>query len=517
LTRDKERQKDTSARQKLESDLDGLRKVMAAKTSEDIKRQEVDKSREVEMTRLRSQVGQIQSELDAQRKKEQQLVSKVREEVEGLKQRHKTTDKELKAAMAELQDKEALLGQLQQTGLRAEERQREADAELASVKAKLSTTEDKLQTTTRSRDELETKLAKAQEDYNALEDDVLLIESEKTEWAGRMETISRQLTQESAKRQHFEQQLHDQQAELSQLRNLAVEVERELAKAEGDIKTRDSEIELLRSRENKTIVEHVYVLENAKKIAERETASQISENTRLNKILKGLEATKFRLQSELDDAKKQVTELKSHRSKQARAARASLSTEDKDMGHLLEDETRARQVAEARAAGLDRDLQELRRKMSTSHLSPSRPSAAEMKYAKMEDEINRFHQEHEALLVRNKQLEGEVLELRHRPAAPSTPNHHSNRADLLRGLQQSHDALGRDMSDQLRRLETPLTPSRKQSTLRDSDQNMDPALDLHASKTRILEREVENLKRQLELERGEKEHQRTRRLGERVV
>jgi len=342
-------------------------------------------------------------------------------------------------------------------------------------------------------------MAKKQEDYDALEDAVLDFESEKSEWAGRMDAVSHQLTQESAKRQHFERQLHDQQVELSQLRNLAGEVERELAKAEGDIKTRDAEIDLLRSRENKTIVEHVYVLENAKKIAERETASQISENTRLNKILKGLEATKFRLQSELDDAKKQVSELKSNRSKQARAARASLSTEEKDTAHLLEDETRARQVAEARAAGLDRDLQELRKKMSTTHLSPSRPSAAEMKYAKMEDEINRFHQEHEALLIRNKQLEGELAELRHRATSNGTPN----RADLLRGLQQSHDALGRDMSDQLRRLETPLTPSKKQSTLRNGDQNMDPTLDLHAAKTvRTLEREVEGLRRQLDMERG---------------
>jgi len=322
-------------------------------------------------------------------------------------------------------------------------------------------------------------MAKKQEDYDALEDAVLDFESEKAEWAGRMHTVSQQLTEESAKRQHFERQLHDQQVELSQHRNFIGEVERELAKAEGDIKTRDAEIELLRSRENKTIVEHVYVLENAKKIAERETASQISENTRLNKILKGMEATKFRLQSELDDAKKQVTELKSNRSKQARAARASLSAEEKDTVHLLADETRARQVAEARAAGLDRDLQELRKKMSTSHLSPSRPSAAEMKYAKMEDEINRFHQEHEALLMRNKQLEGELLELRQRPSGSP------HRADLLRGLQQSHEALEKDMSHQYRRLggEAPLTPSRKQSALRDGE-NKDPTLDLHTKTVR---------------------------------
>lgn len=335
---------------------------------------------------------------------------------------------------------------------------------------------------------------------------MLEIENEKADWASRMETVSHQLTNESAKRQHFEQLVYDNQVELAELRNASAEAERELAKAAGEIKTRDDEIALLRSRENKTVIEHVYVLENAKKIAERETANQIAENTRLNKILKSLEATKYRLQSELDDAKKQVTEMKSTRSKQARAARASLSTEDKDTAHLLEDETKARQVAEARAAGLDRDLQELRKKMSTAHLSPNRPSAAEMKYARMEDEINRFHQEHEALLMRNKQLEGELTELRHRSGAPATPTHHSSRADLLRGLQQSHDALGRDMSDQLRRLETPLTPSRKQSTLRNGDQNHDPAAtDLQTSKKlRALQQEVDELHQQLEVEKTER-------------
>ena len=151
-TRDKERQKDTSARQKLESELDGLRKVMAAKSSEDIKRQEADKSREGEMTRLRSQVEQVQQDLDAQRKKEQQLVSKVREEVQGLQQRHQTTDKELKSARAELKDKEALLGQLRQSTFKAEEAVRQVDSELATVKAKLSASEDKLQKVSRARD-----------------------------------------------------------------------------------------------------------------------------------------------------------------------------------------------------------------------------------------------------------------------------------------------------------------------------------------------------------------------------
>jgi predicted nucleic acid-binding Zn-ribbon protein len=90
--------------------------------------------------------------LDAQRKKEQPLVSKVREEVEGLRQRHTTTDKELKAARAELANKETKLEQLRLAVTKAEEVKRHVDAELSAATAKLSSTETKLQTVTRNRD-----------------------------------------------------------------------------------------------------------------------------------------------------------------------------------------------------------------------------------------------------------------------------------------------------------------------------------------------------------------------------
>jgi myosin protein heavy chain len=125
---------------------------MAAKSSEDIKRQEAEKSREAEMTRLRAQVEQIQQELDIQRKKEQELVSKVREEVEGLRQRHQATDKELKAAKAEIHKRGDLMVKLQQEAHEAYDATRQVDAELDTVRTKLSTAEDKLRQVTRSRD-----------------------------------------------------------------------------------------------------------------------------------------------------------------------------------------------------------------------------------------------------------------------------------------------------------------------------------------------------------------------------
>ncbi len=47
----------------------------------------------------------------------------------------------------------------------------------------------------------------------------------------RMDKTGRQLVDESAKRQHFEQELHNSQIELAEHRNTALHAERELAKA----------------------------------------------------------------------------------------------------------------------------------------------------------------------------------------------------------------------------------------------------------------------------------------------
>lgn len=151
-SRSNEIQKVQSERQRLEKDLDDLRKVMAAKSSEDIKRQEADKSRETEMGRLRDQVTRVQEELVAQQTKSQQGVNLIRQEVETLRQRHVATDKELKSARSDLAAKEALLSTLQKSVTVAENAKRQVEADLSAVRDKLATTETKLQSTSKARD-----------------------------------------------------------------------------------------------------------------------------------------------------------------------------------------------------------------------------------------------------------------------------------------------------------------------------------------------------------------------------
>lgn len=151
-TRDRERQDQTSARQKLEKELDDLRKTMAAKSSEDSKRQEADRSREAEMSRVREQAGALQKALDDQRDAAQSLANRLRVDVEGLKSSHTAAQRDLKTAQAALKDREGSLMQKQSEVDRAEERRRQVEAELSAVREQVKATEDRLRSAVKGRD-----------------------------------------------------------------------------------------------------------------------------------------------------------------------------------------------------------------------------------------------------------------------------------------------------------------------------------------------------------------------------
>ncbi|KAL7424706.1 class II myosin [Cryptotrichosporon argae] len=526
----RERARDVEARQTLERELDDLRKVMAAKASEDIQRREADRSRETEMANLREQVDVARAELDRDREAARQAASKLRVDIERLKQDHQAARAELSATKAALKDREAALAAAQVKVADAEKDIRRLDAELGSVRAKVAAAEGEAQQLAMARDDLTRQLAAESEKYMDLEDAVLSIEEQKNDLAARLGSTSQSLADESARRQQLEHAVHDAQSQVAEYRNVATAAERELAKAASEIKVRDDEIALLRSRENKTIVEHVHVLEQAKKMTDRQLVEQVGENKRLNTVMRSLETHRNRLQNDYDDLARQFEIYKKTKAKEARAARASLGPEDKETSALLEEERRARRAAEARVASLEKDLQDQRRQQSTAAISASPSSSRIMK---AHDELSRLSAAHDAAVAENARLHVELADARGAapatgrgtgPSVPSTPTHGTHaaaRADLLRGLQQSHDALGRDMSDQLRKLEAaaPLTPSRRHNSafVPGLPANggggvgggvaalASPGSAENQKRVRQLESDVATLRLQLEVERDEKD------------
>ena len=72
----------------------------------------------------------------------------------------------------------------------------------------------------------------------------------------------------STKRNQLEQLALRQRAELIQLRDRTTKYDREINKILSDLKSREWEVKQLESKQDKTIVEHVHVLEEAKRVTD---------------------------------------------------------------------------------------------------------------------------------------------------------------------------------------------------------------------------------------------------------
>lgn len=113
---------------------------------------------------------------------------------------------------------------------------------------------------------------------------------------------------------------------------------------------------------------------------------------------------------------------------------------------------------------MEKDVQEQRKQLSAASLSATTYSSMESKYARLENEFFNLEDQHNQVVEENEKLKSELADFQ-RLLLKSTPPNGDGilREDLLRGLQLRHDALGRDMSDQLKKLRdaAPLTPSKR--------------------------------------------------------
>ena len=132
-----------------------------------------------------------------------------------------------------------------------------------------------------------------------------------------MEVFKTQLEQETTRRTQAEQSVSQNTTELTRFKDRAVKFERDLAKAQSDLQARDWEIKQLKANQNKTIVEHVHVLQEAKKRTDIQLAETQQELLKEQARAKSLEKTKSRLMGEAEDAARQAEkELVALRSKE---------------------------------------------------------------------------------------------------------------------------------------------------------------------------------------------------------
>ena len=185
---------------------------------------------------------------------------------------------------------------------------------------------------------------------------MLQLEREKNAQDRQVDTLKQQLHAETAKYAQLEKVASRQKAELIQLQDKNANFDREVNKLLTELKRSEWEVKQLESRQDKTIVEHVHVLEEAKRVTDRQLADAQKELESQAVYIRSLEKAKARLTNEVEDLAR-VTEKehlvlrtneKATRAQEALVKKAVLEAEL---------ERKNRQVSEANVRRLQEDLQ----------------------------------------------------------------------------------------------------------------------------------------------------------------
>ncbi|KAJ7232083.1 P-loop containing nucleoside triphosphate hydrolase protein [Mycena rebaudengoi] len=370
-----EREKDSESRVRLQAELDELRTLMEAKTSEATRRDEVEKSKEQELSDLRQETTRLQHELtdsrrqllDGQKQLKVDLDASVREHA-SLKESHKSLVERERSAQSELSRVRTALSEL-------EKLKRSMESELQSLHTRQNDSESQLTETRQAKEALERQLAAAQGKYHNVEDLVLQLERDKGTHDRELEATRKQLERESSKRSQLEQTISSHKAELTKLKERNVKLDSDLNKALTELKAREWEVKQLESRTDKTIVEHVHVLEEAKRVTDRQLAAAEAELAKNAAYIRSLENAKTRLAGEAEDL---VRETERERIELRTKEKAARSQEDRAAKALadIEKERKGKEGAELQTRRLQNDLQNAQRQIEklTQELSLAKRS-----------------------------------------------------------------------------------------------------------------------------------------------
>ncbi|QRV93317.1 Myosin head (motor domain) [Ceratobasidium sp. AG-Ba] len=356
-------ERDSQARTKLQKELDELRAVMQAKVSEDTQRAEAEKSREQELGVLRMQASELSAELASVRRQATEAQNKLRVDLEAAQRDNAAMNRTLSELKSSSSASQSKLIELEAALAAAEKAKRAVEAELQTMRARQIEGDNRLEEVTKAKEALEKQVAAAQAKHQDFEDAVLQIEREKQSWVRQLDGIRKELETEASKKSKLEKSAASHAREVAKLKDTIVKFERDLKKAHDDIRNKEWEISQLKSKQDKTIVEHVHVLEAAKKVTDGQLADAQVELQRLTTYVRSLEKAKTRLSAEAEDyARETERERQEQRAKDKalKAANEKLARAEAE----IEGERHAREGAETQTRRLQDEMQILQSQLS---------------------------------------------------------------------------------------------------------------------------------------------------------
>ncbi|KAF5366211.1 hypothetical protein D9758_005722 [Tetrapyrgos nigripes] len=378
-----------SARAKLQEERDELRQLLAAKSSEETRRNEAEKSKELELADLRSQVSKLQQDLAEARRTALESQNRLKVDLDVATHELASLQKTHDALVQQQRDAQILADQSKGMVAELEKGKRALEAELQSLRSRQLESEAALSEAQKAKEGLERQLTAAQNKYHEVEDVMLDAERETANAQRQLESIRTQLDGEVKRRTQLEQSFSSQKKEMAILKDRAVKQDRELKKALDDLKAREWEIKQLESKQDKTIVEHVHVLEEAKRVTDRQLAEAHAELQKNTAYIRSLKEAKVRLTGEAEDL---VRETDKERLEMRAKERAAKAAEEKVTRALadLERQRRERDEADLRARRLQTELDNTKR--HTEDISHQLLTVQRSK-AELESELDRLADE----------------------------------------------------------------------------------------------------------------------------
>ncbi|KAG6372968.1 myosin II heavy chain [Boletus reticuloceps] len=345
----------SATKTKLQEELDELRALMETRTTEETRRREAEKSKDEELADLRRQVGDLQGQLNAFRKTALDNESKLKLEVDRVSRQYA----QLEGSHMSLLERERAASE-QSTKAEAavvamEKSKRTLESELQVLRAKQIDSESQFAEAVKAKESFERQLASSQSKYHELEDTVLQLERGAHALERQSEQARKQLEAESAKYKQLHQVATNQKRELTLDHDRLSKMDTALNKVLTDLKNKEWEIKQLESRQDKKIVEHVYVLEKAKKVTDQQLKDAQEELQRNAVYIRSLEKAKLALTREAEDF---VRENKMERVELRAIEKTARVNEERALKALaaLDSERKVREGAESGNRRLHADL-----------------------------------------------------------------------------------------------------------------------------------------------------------------
>jgi myosin heavy chain 9/10/11/14 len=184
----------------------------------------------------------------------------------------------------------------------------------------------------------------------------LQVEREKATWSRQLDALKSQLETEASRRAHLEKNQTGRNTEAARLRERVTKMEKDMVNLQKDIGDRDWQIRQLKANQNKTIVEHVHVLQEAKRVTDGQLEDAQRDLAKERAKVQLLEKTRARMIGEAEDAarahEQELIALRSN-DKNARLLEQRATKAITDM----ERERKLREVSEMQAKRLQGELQ----------------------------------------------------------------------------------------------------------------------------------------------------------------